>query len=63
MRLSDFWERMETVIEPAYTRSWGSDVVLPRLNLTVDQAIASGIETNEIWRAVCEFIEVPSYLR
>ncbi len=54
---------MEIVLGSSYTQSWGSDVVLPSLNLTVDQAIANGIDTIEIWRAVCDFIEVPSYLR
>jgi len=63
MRLSDFWERMDTLIGPAYTKSWGSDIVLPRLEKTVDEAISAGIETNEIWRAVCEFMEVPANLR
>jgi len=63
MRLSDFWERLEMVVGPAYMRSWGSDIVLPELNLTVNQAIEAGVETSIIWRAVCDFVEVPSNLR
>ena len=63
MRLSDFWERLEVVVGPAYMQSWGSDIVLPQLNLTVNQAIESGVDTSEIWRAVCDFVEVPSNLR
>lgn len=54
---------MELVLGSQYTQSWGSDIVLPSLNLTVDQAIAGGVETSVIWRAVCEFIDVPSHLR
>lgn len=54
---------METVLGPGYTKSWGSDVVLPSIHLTVEQAIDSGIDTVEIWRAVCDFIDVPSHLR
>ncbi len=45
VRLTDFWERMETVFGPAYARSWAHDVVLPVLGLTVDEAIDSGIDT------------------
>jgi hypothetical protein len=33
------------------------------LNLTVNQAIEAGVETSVIWRAVCDFVEVPSNLR
>lgn len=54
---------MELVLGSGYTRSWGSDVVLPSLDLTVEQAIEHGVETVDIWRAVCEFIDVPSHLR
>lgn len=62
MRLTDFWERMEAVLGQAYMRSWAHDVVLPSLGVTVDQAIASGVETKEIWRAVCAVVDVPSTL-
>ena len=63
VRLTDFWERMEEVFGPAYAHSWANDVVLPPLGLTVEQAIASGIDTKDIWRAVCTTTEVPSVLR
>ena len=62
MRLTDFWERMESVLGPSYVRSWAHDVVLPALGLTVMQAIDAGVDTKEIWRAVCGVIEVPSTL-
>lgn len=62
MRLTDFWERMEIVLGPQYARSWAADIVLPPLGLTVDAAIAAGIDTKDIWRAVCATIEVPSTL-
>lgn len=63
MRLSDFWERLTLVIGPTYTSSWGRDMVLPDIGLTVEQAIESGVETAVIWRAVCDCLEVPSDLR
>ena len=53
VRLTDFWERMDEVFGTSYARSWAHDVVLPPLGCTVDQAIASGIDTKEVWRAVC----------
>ncbi len=62
MRLTDFWERMETVLGPSYAHSWARDVVLSDLGLTVDQAIAAGMDTKEVWRAVCASVEVPGTL-
>ncbi|MFA7323046.1 MAG: DUF3046 domain-containing protein [Candidatus Nanopelagicales bacterium] len=63
MRLTDFWERMDALFGSAYARSWAHDHVLPLLGCTVDQAIARGEETKDIWRAVCASTEVPSILR
>lgn len=62
MRLSDFWERMTAVFGQEYAASWARDTVLPELGCTVDQAIACGIETKQIWAAVCANAEVPSIL-
>ena len=62
MSLADFWERMDAVLGPVYARSWANDFVLAGIGLTVVQAIAAGVETREIWRAVCAAPEVPSAL-
>ncbi len=62
MRLSDFWERMTAVFGPEYASSWARDTALPELGGTVDHAIARGVETKEIWAAVCANVEVPSFL-
>lgn len=62
MRLTDFWERLEATLGPLYAHSWARDTVLPGIGLTVTEAIAAGVETREIWRAVCESVEVPSTL-
>ena len=62
VRLTDFWERMDVVLGPSYSRSWASDVVLADLGMTVDQAIARGVDTKVIWGAVCETVEVPGTL-
>ena len=63
MRLTDFWERMEQVFGSAYAHSWAHDVVLPPLGVTVIEAIDDGIDTREIWRAVCVTTDVPAVLR
>jgi hypothetical protein len=55
-------ERLEIVIGPHYSASWRKDVVLPDLGCTVDAAVINGIEAGVIWRAVCNFVEVPSSL-
>ncbi len=63
VRLTDFWERMDEVFGPAYSRSWAHDMVLPALGLTATQAIDAGIDTRVVWRAVCAATEVPAVLR
>jgi len=64
MRLTDFWERMDAVFGPEYSRSWARDYSLSAVGgLTVMQAIESGVETREIWDAVCGVVEVPGLLR
>lgn len=64
VRLTDFWERMDAVFGPEYARSWARDFSLSTLgDRTVMQAIDTGIDTREIWDAVCGVVDVPSLLR
>lgn len=64
MRLTDFWERLTEVLGPGYVASWANDHVITELGgRTVNQAIAAGIDTKDIWRAVCRVTQVPDYLR
>ena len=64
VRLTDFWERMDAVFGPEYARSWARDFSLSTLDgRTVMQAIDAGIDTREIWDAVCGVVDVPSLLR
>lgn len=61
MRLTDFWERMELALGPAYAKSWAKDVALSDLGgRTVEQAIAAGLETKAIWRAVHAQLGLPA---
>jgi hypothetical protein len=63
MRLTDFWNRMEERFGAIYARSVAADYRLPPLGATIDEAIASGLETKDIWRAVCDEFEMPAHLR
>lgn len=60
MRLTDFWERMTAHFGPAYVSSVAQDHVMSALGgRTVNEAIEAGIDTKEIWRAVCATFDVP----
>jgi hypothetical protein len=55
---------MDALFGPDYAQSWARDYSLSALDgRTVEQAIAAGIETREIWDAVCGVVDVPSLLR
>lgn len=63
MRLTDFWNRMEERFGATYARSVAADYRLPALGATIDEAIAAGVETRDIWRAVCDEFDMPAHLR
>jgi len=62
MRLTDFWSRMEARFGATYARSVAADYRLPALGATIDEAIAAGVETKDIWRAVCDEFDIPAHL-
>jgi hypothetical protein len=63
MRLTDFWERMGLVFGP-HAESLAEYHVFRQLgNRTVRQALAAGEPTRDVWRAVCEGLEVPAHQR
>ena len=47
----------------SYSRSIAEDYRVPLLGRTVNQALHDGVETKEIWRAVCAEFDVPAHLR
>jgi hypothetical protein len=64
--LTDFWERLGQAFGAAYARSIAADQAFADLGgRTIDQAIAQGIDTATIWRAVVAAYpdRVPSQLR
>lgn len=66
MRLTDFWTRLEKAFGAAYARSIAADHSFSELgDRTINQAIADGVDTVTIWRAVVAAYpdRVPSRLR
>ncbi|WP_250027169.1 DUF3046 domain-containing protein [Paractinoplanes maris] len=66
MRLTDFWTRLAEAFGSAYARSIAADHSFAELgHRTINQAIADGIDTATIWRAVVAAYpdRVPSRLR
>jgi Protein of unknown function (DUF3046) len=54
---------METRFGATYAHSVAADYRLPALGSTVEQALATGVDIKEIWRAVCAEFEMPAQLR
>jgi hypothetical protein len=53
VRLTEFWERMQTRFGPAYADSVARDQVIGRLgNRTVHEALAAGEAGKGVWCAV-----------
>lgn len=63
MRLSEFWQRMETRFGSSYARSLAADYRVTGLGATVNDAIERGDSPKLVWRAVCQEFEVPQKLR
>jgi hypothetical protein len=63
VRLTEFWNRMETRFGSAYARSVAADYRLPQLGATIDEALARGDEAKDVWRAVVAEFDVPNALR
>ncbi len=63
MRLTDFWERMTVAFGP-HADSLADHHVLRQLDCrTVREALADGVATKDVWRAVCEGLEVADQQR
>jgi hypothetical protein len=63
VRLTDFWNRMDTQFGRSYARSVATDFRLPALGLTIEEAIEAGTDTKAIWRAVCDAFDLPGSVR
>lgn len=59
MRQTDFWARMNRRFGAAYAESFARDMVIAPLGgRTVVEALGAGTDVKEVWRAVCEVVEV-----
>ncbi len=64
VRLTEFWQRMHEHFGPIGADTFARDQVLSALgNRSVLEALASGEAAKDVWRAVCQTIEVPQRLR
>jgi Protein of unknown function (DUF3046) len=64
VRLTEFWEKMRAQFGDAYAESLAKDYVLAALgSRTVNQALADGVDTKVVWRAVCEAFRIPERKR
>lgn len=61
MRHTEFWERMNAALGPAYAKSWANNYVLADLGgRTVVDALAAGESPKLVWRAVWTVLELPA---
>jgi hypothetical protein len=60
MRHTEFWERMESALGPAYARPWADQYVMAELGgRTAREALDAGVPPKEVWRAVWTALELP----
>src|SRR4051794_39063511 len=63
VRLTEFWRRMDESFGP-HAGSIATDHVFAELgNRTVQQALAAGEPTKDVWRAVCQGMGLPATKR
>ena len=55
MRISDLRERLVLSFGPEWAPSFSQDIAISELgSMTVNEALAAGVEADQIWRAVCK---------
>jgi len=60
VRLSEFWSAVSDEFGDGYGRVLAHDLVLSDVGgLTAEQAIREGVDTREIWLALCRASDVP----
>lgn len=61
MRHTEFWERLDLALGPAYARSWASLFVISELgSRTAQEALDAGVAPKVVWRAVWAALELPA---
>ena len=60
MRHTEFWERMESALGPAYARTWSQQQVIGALDgRTPAEALDAGVSPKAVWAAVWENLGLP----
>ena len=61
MKETELWQRLEAALGSRYYRVWATEFSLAELgNRTVGQALADGMPSKTIWRAVWAALELPA---
>ena len=61
MRHTEFWERMDAALGPAYSRAWAEQFVIGELgSRTAQEALAAGVPPKQVWAAVWRVLELPA---
>jgi len=61
VRLTEFWDRMETRFGALHADTVSRDQVMRQLDgQTVIEALATGWTAKSVWLAVCEAYEIPA---
>ena len=61
MKETELWQRLEAALGSGYYRVWATEFNLAELgNRTVAQALAEGVPSKIIWRAVWAALELPT---
>lgn len=64
MREREFWQLLDEVFGRAYGRALAHDQKLIQLNnVTVVEALESGVEPRTVWNVLCDQMEVPDAQR
>ncbi len=61
MKETELWRRLEHHLGAGYYRVWAHEFSLAELRQrTVTEALADGVPSKEVWRAVWEALQLPA---
>jgi len=60
MRHTEFWDRLDHALGPAWSRSWAELFVIGELgSRTAVEALDAGVAPKQVWAAVWRALELP----
>lgn len=60
MRHTEFWQRLDEALGPAWSRTWAEMFVIGDLgSRTAKEALDAGVPPKEVWSAVWRALELP----